>query len=418
MKMPFPFATDSKKTAVQAPNSNPFSFASPATAEESGNSNELKSVLVKVKHVRRFLMSNFVARDEMINLAIIALVAKQHFLVIGPPGTAKSDVFMQFSKMIKGMEYFQRLLTPFSTPDELFGPLSLSELEKGNYVRNSEGMLPEAHMAFIDECFKANSAILNSLLTIINERLFYNGQKPVKAPLMSLYAASNEYPEDESLAALFDRFMIRLEVDYIGEDQEFMNMLLLESKNPTPIITLQEVEFLQEEAKRVTIGREIAEAITNIRRDLKDEGIRPSDRRFRSVLSVIRAVALLNGSYTVKTKHLQILEHILWESNDQIAKVKQIITKYASDPVETEISKFVEAAKELQTKLGTIDEKDLPTFGIEANKKLKQGISSLKNLKKKFPTREIDINQAIALVNSINEEILNATVGIDGEEGI
>src|SRR5690606_20606604 len=121
--------------------------------------------------------------------------------------------------------YFQWLLTRFSTPEELFGPVSLAELEKGVYKRNTANKLPEAHFVFLDEIFKANSAILNSLLTLINERIFYNNGGIVHSPLISVIGASNEYPEDENLEALFDRFLLRFELDYIQQDSHFLSML-------------------------------------------------------------------------------------------------------------------------------------------------------------------------------------------------
>ncbi|WP_051080832.1 AAA family ATPase [Bacillus sp. 37MA] len=142
------------------------------------------------------------------------------------------DIAGQFS----GFNYFQWLLTRFSTPEELFGPLSLRALEEDVYRRNTKGKLPEAHMAFLDEIFKAGSAILNTFLTLVNERIFYNDGTPIKSPLQTVIGASNEYPEeDEGLEALYDRFLLRFDLKYIGEEGNFIKILQSETTIVTPL---------------------------------------------------------------------------------------------------------------------------------------------------------------------------------------
>ena len=147
-------------------------------------------------------------------LLLLAALCGEHVLFIGPPGTAKSELGRRLSKLCSG-SFFERLLTKFSVPEELFGPLSMRALEDDEYVRQTEGYLPSASVAFIDEIFKANSAILNSLLTVLNERLFDNGSERVKIPLLCMVGASNELPESEELDALYDRFLIRKKVDQV-----------------------------------------------------------------------------------------------------------------------------------------------------------------------------------------------------------
>src|SRR5690606_26564209 len=148
----------------------------------------------KITEIRNYLNSKYFEREKEIDAILIALLSRQHVLLIGSPGTAKSALASELSKIVKDMGYFQWLLTRFSTPEELFGPLSIKDLEQGVYKRNTTGKLPEAHLAFLDEIFKANSAILNSLLTLINERIFYNNGGVVQSPLISIVGSSNEYP--------------------------------------------------------------------------------------------------------------------------------------------------------------------------------------------------------------------------------
>jgi MoxR-like ATPase len=141
------------------------------------------------------------------------VLAGEHVLLLGPPGTAKSALVRAIAQAFGGT-YFERLLTKFSTPEELFGPISLKALEQDRYQRVTAGKLPEAEFAFVDEVFKANSAILNSLLTAMNERLFHNDGAPTQMPLVALFGASNELPEGKELEALFDRFLLRFDVQY------------------------------------------------------------------------------------------------------------------------------------------------------------------------------------------------------------
>ena len=133
----------------------------------------------------------------------------------------------ELCRRIEGANYFQWLLTKFSTPEEIFGAVSLKSLEQDDYRRVTDHKLPEAHIAFLDEIFKANSSILNALLTLINERLFHNGRERVIVPLITMFGASNELPDEDELTALFDRFMLRFMVDYIGEEFRFEFLVLL-----------------------------------------------------------------------------------------------------------------------------------------------------------------------------------------------
>src|SRR5699024_4005719 len=179
--------------------------------------------LEKLKEIKNALNNKFIEREKEVEAILIALLSKEHMLMIGPAGTAKSALSAELSNIIDGTQYFQWLLTKFSTPEEVFGALSLKDLENGVYKRNTTSKMPEAHLVFLDEIFKANSAILNSLLTLINERLFYNNGQAVSSALMSVIGSSNEYPEEgEGLEALFDRFLLRFEVDYIGDESNFI----------------------------------------------------------------------------------------------------------------------------------------------------------------------------------------------------
>src|SRR6478672_8934551 len=179
----------------------------------------------KLKNIREELKQTFLERSDLIDGALAALLSSHHLLIIGPPGTAKSMLADELCRRIDGANYFQWLLTRFTTPEEIFGAVSLKALEQDDYRRVTTRKLPEAHIAFLDEVFKANSSILNAVLTLMNERRFHNGRAVEVVPLITLFAASNELPEDDELQALYDRFLLRFVVSYIDEDFRFLKML-------------------------------------------------------------------------------------------------------------------------------------------------------------------------------------------------
>src|SRR3954469_20813325 len=169
---------------------------------------ELLRVGAKLREVGRALEQRFLGKEELVRLMLVALAGGEHMLLVGPPGTAKSALVRHLARLIDA-RYFEYLLTRFSEPSELFGPVDIKAFREGSYVRRTEAMLPEAEIAFLDEIFKSNSAILNSLLTLLNERRFFTGSRTIKVPLCSLFGATNEIPNDEALSAVFDRFLIR-----------------------------------------------------------------------------------------------------------------------------------------------------------------------------------------------------------------
>src|SRR6266705_4580825 len=168
----------------------------------------------------------FVAKQPLIDLMTVAAVAQEPLLLVGPPGTAKSDLVIKFKAALKipDGEYFEYLLTRFTEPSEVFGPIDIAQLRAGRYLRRDHGKLPTARLVFLDEIFKANSAILNSLLTVINERKFYQDGQPVPVKLKVLFAATNEIPEHAELGALKDRFCLKAACRSV-QDKYFIELI-------------------------------------------------------------------------------------------------------------------------------------------------------------------------------------------------
>ncbi|MEK4404879.1 AAA family ATPase [Sporosarcina sp. FSL K6-6792] len=361
----------------------------------------------KLEEIKKALNAKFFEREEEVEGILVALLSRQHMLMIGPAGTAKSALSVELAKIVKGTDYFQWLLTRFSTPEEVFGPLSLKDLEQGVYKRNTATKIPEANLVFLDEIFKANSAILNSLLTLINERLFYNNGTPVKVPLMSVIGASNEYPEEgEGLEALFDRFLLRFELDYIADETNFVSMMKGTGQNIVmPSMTMDELVQLQFFTDMVTIPDEVYDTLSKIRNELRDEGIRPSDRRFKQSLSVLQAKALINQRQVVKVDDIVILENALWETVDQKDNVSLIVRSHAQDVVTRKLDRIQEEASEIFSLI----QKDASTdAGMEATQKLKSLVADLNKLKKHNQSRDEDIDPLLDKVKVIQQEVLDS----------
>ncbi|MFS0783459.1 AAA family ATPase [Bacillus sp. 1P06AnD] len=365
----------------------------------------------KIKEIQNYLNQTFMEREDIIESLFVSVIARQHMLLIGPPGTAKSALIMEFTKQLTGISYFQWLLTRFSTPEELFGPVSLQELEKGVYKRNTANKLPEANIAFLDEVFKSNSAILNALLTLINERLFYNNGAPVQSPLISVIGGSNEYPEEDGLEALFDRFLLRFELNYIQDDTNFMAMLQgdhLYVQPPQPL-TSDEIVQMQDMSDMVTVPQEVLKTLIRIRKELQDEGIRPSDRRYRQSLSLIKAKAALDGRSSAVLKDLDILKHALWETEDQISKTAEIIEAYTVDTCQKELERILLIAKETYM---TVQNDGSTEVGMEATTKLKACLNELVVLENQYPERSEEIQKMKKRVIEAQEAIGQVLLGL------
>ncbi|MFJ7936448.1 AAA family ATPase [Sporosarcina sp. NPDC096371] len=363
----------------------------------------------KLKEIKNALNAKFFERENVVEAILIAILSRQHMLMIGPAGTAKSALSVELANIVQGTQYFQWLLTRFSTPEELFGPLSLKDLELGVYKRNTASKMPEANLVFLDEIFKANSAILNSLLTLINERHFYNSGSPVRVPLISVIGASNEYPEEgEGLEALFDRFLLRFEMDYIADETNFVSMMKGAGQYAQmPSMTMDELVQLQFSMDMVAIPDEVYETLSKIRNELRDEGIRPSDRRFKQSLSVLQAKALIDQRQVVKVDDIVFLENALWENVDQKDAASFIIRSHAQDVVTRTLDSMQIEAKEV---FNSILRDHSTDAAMEASQKMKALVADLNQLKIHNQSRDADIDALLYKVNSMLQEIIDSII--------
>lgn len=283
------------------------------------------------------LKRRFVGRDEVVDLIALAVVAGEHLFLHGPPGTAKSALIRQFSGAVQG-RYFEYLLTRFSEPNEVFGPIDLVRLREGTVASVTTGMLPEAEFVFLDELFNANSAILNNLLSVLNERVYRRGAEVHPLPLLSLFSASNHLPEDDALRALFDRFLLRCHVDNLRRDA--MPRLLTagwemeHAPPPGSSVTAADLRALSQEVYRVDLTA-IAEAYAEVVFKVRDLGVALSDRRAVKILKLVAASAVLCGRRTASISDFWVLRFV-WDREEQIGPLASLIAgviePHASEP--------------------------------------------------------------------------------------
>lgn len=282
----------------------------------------------KLNEVLQYIKNAFVGKDEIIDLLGICLIARENAFLLGPPGTAKSALVRMLSNCIHEGKNFEYLLTRFTEPNEIFGPFDIRKLKVGELITNTEGMLPEASMVFLDEIFNANSAILNSLLMALNERVFRRGQETRKIPALMFVGASNLLPEDESLNALLDRFLIRVRSDYVNPD--LLEQVLLagrklekNTEEEHPIILPQDIIELQNESKSIDLSS-IRNQFVDLIHNLRNTGIKVSDRRAVKIQNLIAASAVICNRKEALLSDLWVLKYI-WDTEEQIEILAGVI---------------------------------------------------------------------------------------------
>ncbi len=315
------------------------------------------------------LSAGLVERREQVRLALLAALAGEHTLLIGPPGTAKSELARRLHTAFRDARYFERLLTRFTVPEELFGPLSIQALEADRYERHTSGFLPAATIAFIDEVFKANSAILNALLTLLNEREFDNGAGRQACPLISAIGATNVVPEDEVADAFFDRFLLRLPVTTVS-DGGFDALLQIKVRPggtapvaPAPALTLgrDDLAALAAAAARVELPAELMTLLAELRHHCAAAQIVVSDRRWVKIVWLLRVATAGAGRASVRLWDLLLLPFCTAPDTARQAGVADWLTarlgvRAAFSPARlTRIVEAFEAQLDLERKANDLD---------------------------------------------------------------
>lgn len=390
-------------------------------------------------------------RDELIECIALALLSKKNLFILGDTGQAKSYAINEFRKRITGAKQFERLMSKQTDEEQIFGRLDLSSLIPGNmphdelmkekpyadfskelsrlydkyktdyqmstlkeaaeaakkmeYIKSiicalkngapkiiTDGKIPDSHIVFLDEIFKSNDGILNSLLTALNEKVYTNEGQTVKIPVISFFSASNEIPNFNDstqaiLKPLYDRFELKVLTHYV-EDRENRLAVLKAKQSTLPkvinaTITLSELEQMQKDVENIKVPDSINELMDNVLCALRQSGVHVSDRKFFGFTPIARAKAYLNGNIEVTPKDLLVLKNYFWNSPEEISKVERILTDICENPVGAEVENLLSMARGCMAELETV-EKDSPDFMkmyVKCNKELLKIYIGLEDLK-------------------------------------
>lgn len=370
-----------------------------------------KKVLLaeRINRLVKALSDGVYEREDTIKLCLLAALAGESVFLLGPPGIAKSLIAKRLIQAFDNSSYFEYLMTRFSTPEEVFGPLSIQELkDNGRYVRLTEGYLPSAQVVFLDEIWKAGPAILNTLLTVVNEKTFKNGNDIEKVPMRLLISASNELPDENSgLEALYDRMLVRIFVNRIQSKNNFKSMLTVGTPQEIEIpvglaITDDEYHLWQRELNQLSLPTPCFDKLYQLKTMLEaevgsqcNESLYISDRRWKKAVKLLKASAYFNGRAEINPLDLLLLQECLWNSSDSYQYLHKTMQYFATDvifdqqAIAQNIDQFLEEFGVIQTEIElqfrvslTIDKesklrrKELYQYDLSKTKRYQVGLTS------------------------------------------
>lgn len=322
--------------------------------------------VAKLQQLREQLKVVYLDRSEAIDLIMVGLLSKMHVFLGGQPGTGKTEMAKAVSEAIAGTQFFHYLMTKTTVAEEVLGAPDLAELQKGKFVRDTESMLPEAHLALMDEIGKANSIVRNSALGLMNEREFLNGKIKLQSPLITMIGCSNELLDGEEDGAFWDRLSLRYMVDYLG-DEDLRILLLRKTGNVavpqvTTVLALAELEQMQAQVKNLPFSSQVVDSLVELQRELKKENFVASTRKYVQIVTILRAYAFLEGETEVSEDSFEILNHVIWNHPREKTAVSKIVAK-VGNPLNIQAQETLIAITESIAQLGAC-----PNFGTKQEK--------------------------------------------------
>ncbi|MEV5188668.1 AAA family ATPase [Streptomyces werraensis] len=388
---------------------------------------DAQDTALRLRAVCEELSERFFERDDVVRTLVVTLLAGQHSLVLGPPGTAKSELARELTGRIDGAAYWEILLSKFTAPTRMFGPIDVAALARGEYRQVYDGRATTAHVAFIDEIFKCSTAALNETLGYLNERIYHpeNGGAPIRCPLIGAITASNELPDGEDSAAIYDRLLVRIEVGYLEDPSNFAALVrsaVGRPSGPPPRTTLG-LGALQravaEGVPAVGVPDAIVDAVVTLRAALRRKELVASDRRWRQAVGLLQASAYLDGRTEVAGTDLSVLVHVLWDSPAQRPVVEREVLNLVN-PDAREALDLADVIEELEAQLDAMagqSREALSEWVIKnAHHKLAMAGKRLERLREEAaaagrPTATVD--RVTGRQRAVRARVLTEALGVD-----
>jgi MoxR-like ATPase len=384
------------------------------------------NVAEKINKIGEELKEIIVERDDVIDSLLVAIATKNHAVMLGVPGTAKSLLTREICKRIVGGTYFEWLLNRTSDPSEILGPFSLKSLENDEFERHTKGKLPEADIVFLDEIFKCNEPVLNSLLTILNERKFHNNGKLHDIPLISLIGASNEEPDDDSLDALYDRLLFRFRIDPIKDTKNRLDMYnnYINRRNPSntnkivSTVEIEELDIIAMAAKFIAIPIDVRNRYDALLTELwTKHKIRISDRRKNEGLGILQGSAILNQREVVSVDDFEHLIPVWWQREEDIPVIKEMIYK-VMNPYKAKILEHKDNVNDILDRIKKLEGEEKQSEVCKAKELFNTILKDLNKIKKaalKDGKDTEEIEDFAVFVNKKSKELLASTLKINAD---
>jgi MoxR-like ATPase len=374
----------------------------------------MHAVATQLNAIKAELNRSYLERQEAIEASILALVCGQHICLLGPPGTGKTDMITALWQALTGASTFEIGLSKNRPAAAVLGPLDIKEYrETGNYFLRREGYATDVDLLFLDEIGKMSPVLGHDMLALLNERKYHevsNGRSAHSAPLWTAFTASNELPTNESddAAALWDRLLFRVVVDYLQEPANFAKLLTSEVAPPTTTVNFEELKLAaRTEVPAITITDHALDVLTELRMKFAGEHIYPSDRRWHASIQPLKASAFLAGRTEVLPADVAVLQYTLWDTPEQLETAQRLCLA-ASNPYAEDLAKVIDGLKEIQKAL--VDRENDATdrknaYGREANAKLVKSREELDSLLQMAGAPPRGFRKASDLHRALDEEV-------------